>query len=234
MAYRGDGASDALEAPTADGTLRVEVGPRRISLRVADRALHVADKFATIIDGKRQESLELSGRLVAARDVPREDLGIWIELAPGGMRRIFGVAPLSTLEPGGLAALQRLDVVAQHVRTAVAEFSGDVRRAIELGRGLDKILLAEHADHHAVYARRLFRDRARLAISVYAGRIVIHDKVDREVAIPPKALTIVTGDYIRFTDPHGTDLDRVSIPWISSTEREELARRIAQLVERRG
>jgi hypothetical protein len=243
MAYRGDGASDALEAPTADGKLRVELGPRHISLVVADRALHVTDKFATVIDGKRQESLELAGRLIAARDVPREDLGIWIELIdtspgrradgkPAGMRRIFGVAPLSTLEPGGLAALQRLDAVAYRVRTAVADFSGDVRRAIEIGRGLDKVLLAEHADHHAIYARRLFRDRARLAVAIYPGRIVIVDgKTSREVAIPPKALLMVTGDMIRFADRHGTDLGQVAIPWIAREDREELARRIGQLVE---
>jgi hypothetical protein len=232
MAYRGDGASDALEAPTADGNLRVELGPRRISLTVADRALHVVDKFATVIDGKRQESLELSGRLVAARDVPREDLGIWLELAPNGMRRIFGVAPLSTLEPGGLAALQRLDALAQRVRTAIGEFSGDIRRAIEIGRGLDKVLLAEHADHHAIYARRLFRDRARLALAIYPGRIVIVDgKHRRDVAIPPQPLIMVTGDLIRFADRHGTDLDQVAIPWIAREDREELARRIAQLGE---
>src|SRR5258706_10440908 len=223
--YRGDDAQDggAIEAPTADGPLRVEVGPRRISLRVADRALHVADPFATLIEGKRQESLKLDGRLVVARDVPREDLGIWIELLDKqpGMRRIFGVAPISLLEPDGLAALQRLDRVARRVRAALADHARssfstsravaaapparDVGRAVEIGRGLDKVLLADLGDHHVVYARRLFRDRAHVALVIHGdGRVVIHDgKLRHELAVTSKFGILVSGDYLRFTDRHG-------------------------------
>jgi hypothetical protein len=42
----------------------------------------------------------------------------------------------------------------------------------------------------------------------------------------------VVGDYIRFADPQGADLARVSIPWIGPEERLELARRIGQLIDR--
>jgi hypothetical protein len=232
MAYRGDDSAAILEAPTAEGLLRVELAPRRITLTLNDRTVQIADHFVTLIEAKKQESLRIIGCLLVARDVPHEDLGIWIELRDRqpGMRRIFGVEPVSLMEPAGLPALQRLDAVSARVRAAVAEHAGDVRRAIEIGRGLDKVLFADHGDHHAVYARRLFRDRARLAVSIYdAGRIVITD--GPEIVMTSKFGITVSGDYIRFIDAKGTDLARVSIPWISREDREELARRIGQLVE---
>jgi hypothetical protein len=232
MAYRGDDAGAALEAPTAQGLLRVELAPRRITLTLGDRTVQIADRFVTLVEAKKQESLRIVGRLLVARDVPHEDLGIWIELKDKqpGMRRIFGVEPVSLLEPEGLPALHRLDAVSARLRAAVAEHAGDVRRAIEIGRGLDKILFADHGDHHAIYARRLFRDRARLAVSIYdAGRIVITD--GPEIVMTSKFGITVSGDYIRFIDRQGTDVARVSIPWIAREDREELARRIGQLVE---
>jgi hypothetical protein len=234
MAYRGDEATTgALEAPTAAGLLRVELAPRRVTLAVGVRTVHIANAFVTIIEGKKQESIKLDGRILVARDVPREDLGIWLELVgkQPGMRRIFGAEPLSLLEPDGLAALQRLDAVSHRVRTALADQSGDVRRAVEIGRGLDKVLLADHGDFHAIYARRLFRDRARLALEVYPdGRVIIPD--GPEIRITDRFGITVRGDYVRFADRHGTDLARISIPWIALEDRQELARRIGLLVDR--
>lgn len=232
MAYRSDDTGAALEAPTAQGLLRVELAPRRITLTLGDQIVQIADRFVTIVEAKKQESLRIVGRLLVARDVPHEDLGIWIELKDKqpGMRRIFGAEPVSLLEPGGLPALQRLDALAARLRTAVREHAGDVRAAIEIGRGLDKLLFADHGDHHAVYARRLFRDRARLAVSIYdAGRIVIAD--GPEIVITSQFGITVSGDYVRFIDRQGTDVARISIPWVRREDREELARRIGKLVE---
>lgn len=232
MAYRSDDTGAALEAPTAQGLLRVELAPRRITLTLGDRIVQIADRFVTIVEAKKQESLRIVGRLLVARDVPHEDLGIWIELKDKqpGMRRIFGAEPVSLLEPAGLPALQRLDAVAARLRTVVSEHAGDVRGAIEIGRGLDKILFADHGDHHAVYARPLFRDRARLAFSIYdAGRIVITD--GPEIVMTSQFGITVSGDYLRFIDHQGTDVARISIPWVGREDREELARRIGKLVE---
>jgi hypothetical protein len=235
MAYRGE-EGDALEAPTAEGPLRLELGPRQVKLTVGHRSLQVAEKFATLVDHKKQgqrASVKIEGRLVVARDVPHEDLGVWVEL-PGpsgsGMRRIFGVAPVSLLDPSGLGSLRRLDTLAQQLRTAVAELAGDIRRAVEIGRGLDKVLLADHGDHYVIYARRLFRDHARFAMSIHDdGRIVVGDK---KIVVTSRFGITVRGDYVRFADRHGTDLARVSIPWIGPEDRDELARRIGQLVDR--
>ena len=246
MAYR-DGELDHASAPTADGDLQVELGPRSVKLSVPARSLLVAGRFATVIEHHakntakdRRSSLKLEGRLVVARDVPHDDLGVWIEVDPGqakgGMRRIFGVEPRSLLDAGGLDALAALDRVATRVKHELADLGGDIRRAFEIGRGLDKVLLADHGDRYQVYARRLFRDRARFVLAIYGdGRIVIPDgKKSQQVEVRSRYGVTVWGDYIRFADPHGTDLGKVSIPWIAPEDRLELARRIGQLVDAEG
>lgn len=233
MAYRDD-SEDVLEAPTSEGALRLEVAPRAIKLTIGNRTLHVVDRTATVLEHKRKvrrESFKIE-RLVVARDVPHEDLGVWVEL-PGGWRRIFGVEPVSLLEPAGLGALAALDRLAQRLRAVLDTHAGDIRRAVEIGRGLDKVLLADHGDRFAVYARRLFRDRARFAMTIHDdGRIVIAGgKKPVEITVRSRFGITVVGDYLRFAKPDGTDLARVSIPWISSEDRLELARRIGQLID---
>lgn len=244
MAYRDD-SGDAIEAPTADGTLRAELAPRAVRLHVALRTLHISERFATVVehhkkakDKDKRTSLKIGGRLVVARDVPHEDVGIWIELDPdtakAGMRRIFGVEPVSLLDPHGLVALASLDRLAHRLKTELVDLAGDVRRAFEIGRGLDKVLLADHGDRYVVYARRLFRDRARFAMAIHDdGRILVPEgKKLRELVVRSRFGVTVWGDYIRFADKNGTDLGRVSIPWIAPEDRRELARRIGQLVDR--
>lgn len=235
MAYRDDDANLRSEAPTAKGPLRLERAPRQITLSAGGRTLQITDQLVTMLDApgaKNQESLRITGRLLVARDVPHEDLAVWIELADKqpGMRRIFGVEPVSLLEPGGLEALRRLDGLYHQLRAAVAElFPGSVDRAIEIGRGLDKILFVDQGDHHAVYARKLFRDRARLVLSIYdGGRMLISE--GPEITITWKFGVTVSGDYIRFIDAQGTDLARLAIPWITREDREELAKRIGALI----
>jgi hypothetical protein len=233
MAYRDADAGQALEAPTAEGVLRATVSPSRIELAVAGRALTIEGRTATVVDAReRRTSMRIEASLVIARDVPREDLGLWIELPNAAMRRIFGVEPMSLFHDDGLAALQRLDTLVHRLRTALADHAGEIRRATELGRGRDKVLLAYHDYHCAVYARRLFRDRARFALAVYRdGRVIVpHGKHMRELRVTSRFGVTVRGDYIRFADPDGTDLGRVAIPWITPEDRDEIARRIGQLV----
>jgi hypothetical protein len=236
MAYRGDDATAVLEAPTAEGPLRATFSAGRVDLSVAGRSFHVEGRTVTVTDAKnRRASAEIEGKLVVARDVPREDLGVWLELPSGhgtAMRRIFGVEPVSLFANDGLVALKRLDALAQRLRAAVLDLAGDIRRAVEIGRGLDKVLLADHGDRYVIYARRLFRDRARFALAIYRdGRVVLPDgKELREFRVTSKFGITVRGDYVRFADPQGIDLGRVSIPWIAAEDRDEIARRIGQLV----
>jgi hypothetical protein len=249
MAYRGDDAGDALEAPTGEGLLRVVLGPHRVDLSVAQRTLHLAERMATLIEHKKQKqerrgSVKIAGNLVVARGFPREDVGIWIERPrdkqdverQSSMQRIFGVQPVSLLERDGLGALDRLDGLAQRLRAHLADLAGSIRRAIEIGSGhaLDKVLLADHGDHYVFYARRLFRDRARFAMAVHDdGRILVPDgKQTREIRITSRYGITVRGDYVRFADRHGTDLAKVSLPWLGPEDRDEVARRIGQFVHR--
>ncbi len=262
MAYRGDDAGDALEAPTSDGLLKVILGPNRVDLSVANRSLHIADRLATLVEHKKQKherrgSVKVAGNLVVARGFPREDVGLWIERddkreparskraerrandsapEPRSMQRIFGVEPVSLLERDGLGALGRLDALAQQLRMHLADLGGGIRRAVEIGSGhaLDKVLLADHGDHYVFYARRLFRDRARFAMAVHDdGRIIVPEgKKLLEVRVTSRYGITVRGDYVRFADRHGTDLAKVSLPWIGPEERDEIARRIGQLVDR--
>ncbi len=247
MAYRDD-AGDACEAPTAEGVVRAELSGGDVRLALAARSLHVTDQFATVIEHHkkraakdRRSSIAIAGRLLIARDALREGLGVWIEIEPGtpraGFRRIFGVEPRSLLEPGGLGALAALDRLAQGVRQALAHLAPDVRRATEIGSpasgGLDKVLAVDHGERVVVYARGLFRDRARFAMAIHDdGRIAVRGAPDREVTVRSRHGVTVVGDYIRFADPHGEDLARVAIPWLSPEDRTELAHRIGQRIDR--
>jgi hypothetical protein len=219
------------------------LGPNRVDLTVAQRSLHIADRVATLVEHKKQKqerrgSVKIAGNLVVARGFPREDVGLWIEHVSDGpsMQRIFGVQPVSLLERDGLGALGRLDGVAQRLRAHLSDLSRTVRRAVEIGSGhaLDKVLMTDNGNRYDFYARRLFRDRARWAMAVYDdGRIVVPDgKRTREVRVTSKFGVTVRGDFVRFADTHGTDLAKVSLPWLGPEDRDELARRIAQFVDR--
>ena len=245
MAYRGDDAGDVLEARTAEGLLRLATGPTTVTLSVGTHTLQLGERFATLVEEGRKKSaqtqLARDGKLYIARGVPRDDLGVWLELVeagvPAGIRRIFGVSPLRLFSDDGLQALKGLDAVHARLRVAVGELGGWAGRAIEVGAGhpLDKVLLAESGDHHAVYARGLFRDRARFAMAVYpGGRIAVTDKKGAitEVVVRSRHGITVWGDYIRFADKTGTDIARVAIPWLAPEDRHELAYRIGQLVDR--
>ncbi|HSD97981.1 MAG TPA: hypothetical protein VLB06_12665 [Sulfuricaulis sp.] len=242
--YRGDDAGDAtgiLEAQTFDGKLRAELAPRHIKLEVANRALVIEGTTVTILDGKRIRAQLPLRRIFVARDVPREDLGVWLEVSDDSplrdrgpaMRRVFGVAPYSLMTAEGLQNLPSLDKLAARLRDALAERSGDIRRAVELGRGLDKVVLADHGDHHALYARRLFRDRARLCVAVHHdGRVEIPEgKTVRSFVIRSRYGVTLWGDWIRFSDHEGVDLGRVSVPWVATEDRVELARRLGALLD---
>jgi hypothetical protein len=253
MAYRGDDSGDALEAPTADGILKATLGPNRLDMVIGPRTLHIADGVAMIIEDTkkkkqaRRASHKIVGPIAIVRGWPRESFGIWIELVettpkgkkksdePLPMQRIFGVEPPSLWEFAGLVALGKLDALAQRVRAHVEGFA-DVHRGVEIGSGhpLDKVLVTDNGERYTVYSRKLFRDRARFTMSIAAdGKIVVPEgKSTKIVEVTSKFGVTVRGDYVRFADRHGTDLARVSVPWVGPEERDELARRIGQLVHR--
>ncbi len=238
--YRA-GEAAWIEAPTREGLLRLEVGPRT-RLELANKIVLIDGDFVTFEElatkGKQVKTAKKTSerigrrRLVVARDVPRDDVGLWIEMDDGGMRRVFGAEPKDTISDDGLAALRALDGLAGRLKLALAGFAHDVRRAIEVGRGLDKALLVDFGGRLVLYKRELFRDRARRACEVSEDGTVLvmeKDKMTRAVCRDRHQVSLL-GDYIRFSDPTGLDLARVSVPWVTREDREELARRFGDLL----
>ncbi len=242
--YRDGGDGGALEAPTREGALRLVVGPRT-RLELDGKSVQVDGDFVTFEElgkkGKQARSAKKTSerlgkrRLVVARDVPRDDVGVWIEMEDGGMRRCFGAEPKDTISDDGLAALRSLDELAGRLKVALAPFAHGVRRAHEMGRGLDKVLLLDHGGRLVLYKRELFRDRARRACEVTEdGTITVIDKQSEQSAVVRDRHSVsLLGDYIRFSDPTGLDLVRVSVPWVTREDREELARRFGDLLHAR-
>ncbi len=234
MAYRDEEAADALEAPTAEGPLKVTLGPGRATLTLPERSLAIADGVATLIEGKKRKTFDLRGPLVVARGVPREDFGVWLVETPLA-RRVLGIEPVPLLDEAGLPALKKLDSVYQRLRAGLSELARGIVRASEIGSGhpLDKVLLCDRGDRFDIYARSLFHHAAEYILGVAAdGRIDVPSQPKLAVRVTSRFGVTVRGDFIRFSDPRGIDQARVAIPWIGPEDREELARRIGQLIDR--
>lgn len=239
-AYRDGDGHGSIEAPTRTGTLSLTIGPRELRLALEPRSLSLQGEVFCLEDGQRRragsgkKASERLGsrRLLVARDVPREDLGVWLELDDGGMRRVFGAEPLDPDTEDGLAALRALDALAARLRQALAGRAGDVRRAIEVGRGLDKALLLDDGARLVLYKRELFRDRARRACEVHRdGAVaVVGPDGEQRVIVRDRHAISVAGEAIRFADPTRVEPVRVAVPWVSREDREELARRFGERV----
>ena len=238
-AFRIADGSEILEAQTRQGVLRLEVAPRHVALALRALQVAITEEFVTVTEQLRKKvkrsSERLAGTLVVARDVPHEDLGLWLEVEPHAVRRIFGAEPHDLISDDGLAALRTLDKLSARLKQVLEPYARGTRRAFEVGRGLDKVLVLDYGDRMVVYARRLFRDAARRVLELHAGgQVLIPGRQgDTKFAIRERFGFTVTGDFIRCIDRQGTDLGRVSLPWIDPEDRQELARRFGEMVERR-
>jgi hypothetical protein len=239
-AFRVADGSETLEALTHQGLLRLEVAPRHVALTVGSVQVAITSEYVTVTHRLRnrlqRRSEKLVGRLMVARDVPHDDVGIWLERDDGTVRRVFGVAPHDLIADDGLAALRALDRLTARLRQAIADHLHGARRAFEVGRGYDKVLVADHGDHLVVFARRLFGgDIARRVVEIHrGGQIVLPARRgDRKVRIAERYGITVTGDTIRFIDREGTDVGKVVLHWIGPQDRAELASRFGDMVEGR-
>lgn len=241
VAFRDADGAEQLEAPTRLGRLRLDVAPRHVGLAVGPLAVTITDEFVTLEEQARRRprrrSLRRTGPLVVARDVPHEDLGLWMVVGTAGgggaMRRVFGVAPAELFAEDGLTALRALDRLSARLRQALSRPGDRARRAYEFGRGVDKVLVVDEGDALVVYARRLFGDVARRVGEVWAdGTVVLPGRRDdRRVKVHHRFGFAVTGDHVRFLSPDGDDLGRLSLPWITSEDRLELARRFGEFID---
>lgn len=239
--FRSNLAGELLTAPALAGTLSLEVAPRHVALRLADLQLAITD--GTLIlsravrRGVRRVVKPIVGRLVVARGLPREALGLWHEVRPDEVERVFGVEPRALITDDGLAALRQLDRLARRLGQAIGDLAPCARSALEIGpsgaRGLDKVLVIDDDERLTVYRRSLFHARARRVLTVTpAGDVAIATaRGDVRITCRSRFGVSVLGDFLRFSTPQGDDLARVALPWIAREDRDELARRIGQVVD---
>ena len=240
--FRDALGGEVLACPTSAGTLQLELAPHHVALVLADFQLVIARGTLTVTRafrrGVRRVVRPIGARLMVARGLPSEGVGLWLEDRPGEVERVFGVEPHDLYAADGLWALRQLDRVSRRLVQAVSALGRGVKGALEIGpstdRGLDKILVADHGDHLTVFRRSLFRQRARRVLDAWAdGHVVIPTpRGDISIACRTRFAVQVIGDYVRFTTPAGDDLARIYLPWLSREDREELVLRIGGMVER--
>lgn len=220
--------------------MRLELGPRHFRLDVGERLkLSVAEDFATVIKiqskrRRKQRSLRLGqARLLMARGVPTSDIGLWYETRPGEVQRVIGFRPPELLDNDAMRAWHVVDRMAQRLRLLLGPHGHGVQRAIEVGDGADRVLIMDLGDSLEFYVRRLFRERARRAMTVYRdGTVVLVVKgAERRVLCHSRYGVTVIGDYIRFADPSGDDLGALPIPWVTREDRLFVMNLIGQLIE---
>lgn len=238
--YRETDASERMEVPAREGLARLEIGPRWFRLATGERLeLSVAEDFATVIKRqsrrrRKQRSLRLGeARLLMARGVPTNDIGIWYVAATGEAERLIGLRPPELLDDQAMRAWQVVDRMAQRLRVVLAPHGPGVERSIEVGQGADRVLIVDLGDGIEVYVRRLFRERPRRAMSVYRDGTVALVVKNRERRIQCRSRYGVTviGDYIRFADPTGADLGALSVPWVTPEDRRFMVQLIGQLID---
>ncbi len=238
--YREADANEILEVSAREGQVRLELGPRHFRLDVGERLkLSVAEDFATVIKiqskrRRKQRSLRLGqARLLMARGVPTNDIGLWYETRPGEVQRVIGFRPPELLDNDAMRAWHVVDRMAQRLRLLLGPHGHGVQRAIEVGDGADRVLIMDLGDSLEFYVRRLFRERARRAMTVYRdGTVVLVVKgAERRVLCHSRYGVTVIGDYIRFADPSGDDLGALPIPWVTREDRLFVMNLIGQLVD---
>ncbi|MEZ4402422.1 MAG: hypothetical protein R3B06_20525 [Kofleriaceae bacterium] len=237
--FRNTAAGELLTSPTSGGVLSLEVAPRHVALRLADLHLAIADGSLVLTKalrrGARRVVAPIRGRVVVARGLPREAMGLWHEAAPGQVERVFGVEPHELWSSDGLTALRQLDRLARRLGQAVQDLARGARTATEIGPpgagGLDKVLVIDDGQRVIVYRRSLFRHRAQRVLEAAAGEVtIVGPRGDQRVPCRSRFSVSVAGDYLRFGTASGEA--RVSLPWISREDRDELGRRIGEVVER--
>jgi hypothetical protein len=236
--YREAVGAEILEAPTRDGKARLEVSPRSVILElVGDNRLSVTEGYVavqTLLRKRKPTSYTLDERrLLVARGDSSGEVGLWYEVKPHVMQRIFGLRPPELLDRGAYDAWQALDRMFARLSTALARHSGAASAAFEYGRGADRVLVTDDGERYVVYVRRLFRERPRRALEVHADGTVRlpSGRGDTDARCHSRFGVTVGGDVINFGDGTGRDLARIWLPWISPEERQALAARLGERVD---
>ncbi len=254
--YRDAVAADDNRTSTRDGSVTLEVAPRHVLLTVGDEyTLSVTQRFASLTrmvrNKPRKRALKLErARLLVARAVPTDDIGIWHEHKPGVVTRLLGFRKHGLDSTDDLDKMWReYDDLVNRLQRALIPHAHEVKRSMEVGIGADRVLIMDFGDHLRFHVRRLFRERQRRAFEVHGdGTIVVSppathhemaigERVRRGLGNTDHRFTCTfqygvttMGDYIRFVSQQGDDLGRISLPWLRTEDRHELAKIITRRI----
>lgn len=241
MPFRDPPTAPSSSAPSREGAVRLEAGPRHVCVELGPRwRLTVSGSGAVWTrrgrrGGERARELPLGrSRLWVARAHPTRDLAVWVEVEPGVVERLGGVRPVeffAHLDP--LAAWRALDRLAGDLAAALVPWSGGVTEAIELGRGEHRVLVVTLPDRMVVFARPIFRERPRRVLEVCGdGTVVLPARRgDRRARFTSRLAVNALGDRIGFADDDDRLVASLWLPWIAPEDRTELARRFGELVD---
>lgn len=224
-------------APSRDGPVRVEAGAHGVRVDLGTRyRLSVSGGRAVwkrLRRGRRRTLALGRARLWVARAHPTRELALWYEVEPGRVERLGGVRPVPLFDTGALAAWRALDRAAAELSRALAPWSGEVEEATEIGRGGHRVLVVRFAERLVLYARPLFRERPRRTLEVCRdGTIVMPGRErDRRAHFESRFGVSVSGDRVVFSDGDDHRVASLLLPWIAPEDRQELARRFAELVD---
>lgn len=196
MPYRRSG--ETLQVRTAAGAHEIVTTLDGLEVRGPDNT-HVVVTRTNIIIGRKH--LPVTGLVVVADNRARNEAGLWLE-SQGGMRRIFSV-------PNRAAAKAMHHALARHHPMVVT--------ATEIGAARHRMLLVELTDRHLLYAGRLFRDHADLALTLFHN-----GRVDPDGTL----MLTVHGDDVRFLVTNDQGAEQFAFRWLAAADRMELARRL--------
>lgn len=205
MPYRRSG--ETLEVRTASGAHEIITTVDGLEVRGPhDTHLVVTRTIAFTQSRDRREQFAITGPVVVADNGPRDEAALWISTGPTTMRRIFCLASASA---------------APLMRRALRRHSPTIISAMEVGGARHRMLLVEQTDRHALFAARLFREQADLALTLFHdGRIEPDAKLE---------LT-VQGHDVRFIVTNQEGVARFAFPWLAPAERVALARRLTRML----
>jgi hypothetical protein len=201
MPYRRSG--ETLEVRTAAGAHEVVTTLDGLEVRGPDNTHVVITRTTATIQtrARRSTSLAIHGHVVVAENVARNEVGLWIE-SQGAMRRVFSV-------PNRAAKIAMHGALRRHHPTIVS--------ATEIGAARHRMLLVELTDRHLLYAGRLFREHADLALTLFHN-----GRVDPDGTL----MLTVHGHDVRFLVTNEQGAARFAFPWLAPSDRMELARRL--------
>lgn len=237
--YRAAVAQSLFEAPTALGKATLHVAPKHLRLEVGPQVWTIGNNTVSLVThGKRRakrSSIVLGGSdLYMAKAWPTGEISVWIERKGGAVQRLLGLQPVIGMDQRAIESWRQLDRLAAQLKRALSGYMHGAT-AFEFGRGGHRVFGLQYEERLVVYARPVFRENPRRVIEVQSDGVIAtpqRKKDDVKVEMRNGMEVIASGDRICFCHPDGLQAAQLFLPWISPSDRGELAKRFQRLVGR--